>query len=244
MARELGLDKVGATREALAPVLDYRNGSFGKIKSNYEVRYKEEGLTKLSSGEWTDDDIRRILRRTVLANYVGHKTLHDVGWHYSSDDVRKLVLANGINFVSSGSILDGAIVRFESPIPGLHPPTQRTFSTSIVRNDVFILFGIEEKLIRAFRELLALLKSPEKIKVSELEGKLKSFGEALNAFDDFDEGENSIFAAVDGLIQKCVPAAEARSSSLTFTSVKDGAERTKVFTPRASPQSARAAGQK
>jgi hypothetical protein len=240
-ARELGLDKVGATREALAPVLEFKNGSFGKIDSDYQVRYTEAGIRKLIELRHSDDDIRNILRRIVLANFIGHPTLHDVGWLYASDDVRALADANGPSFVTSASILGGATVRLSSPIPGIQPPN-RFENSPVIRNDVSVLFMIEDKVIGAFRQLKTLVNSPGQIKTAELESRLKSFGDALDSFDKFDMGENSVFAVFDGLILLSTTAAEARSSSLTFKSTKDGAERTKVFSLQAKAEAALAVG--
>ena len=82
----------------------------------------------------------------------------------------------------------------------------------------------------AFKELASVLApGTGPISVSQLEERMRAFGDALNAFDDFDNGENSIFAVFDGLIALGTTAEKARGSSLTFTSTKDGAEHTKVF---------------
>jgi hypothetical protein len=240
-AIQLGLDKVGATREGLLPVLEFKNHSFGKIESDYEVRYTETGLKRLINMRPSDAEIKKILRRIVLANYFNHPTLHDVGWLYSSDDVRKLFDENGNNFINAESILGGAPVTLSSPIPGILPPGSCS-SNFLIRNDVAILFRIEDEILKAFGELMNLLASSGTIKTSELESRLKSFGEALNAFDEFDMGENSVFAAFDGLILTATDAAQARSSSLRFKSSKDGAEHTKVFTLRAAALAGIAAG--
>lgn len=240
-AKQLDLDKVGATREALAPVLEFRNGSFGKIESDYEVRYTEAGIRRLIEARPADDDIRNILRRIVLSNFMGHPTLQDVGWLYGSDEVRRLFDANGSNFINTETILAGASVKLSSPIPGI--PAPKTFNnTFAVRNDIATLFDIEHRVLQAFAELRTLLASPDKIQTSELESRLKSFGDALNSFDRFDMGENSVFAVFDGLILLATKAAEDRSSSLIFKSSKDGAEHTKVFTLRAASAGALAAG--
>jgi hypothetical protein len=240
-AIQLGLDKVGATREGLLPVLEFKHHSFGKIESDYEVRYTETGLRRLINMRPADAEIKKILRRIVLANYFNHPTLHDVGWLYSSDDVRKLFDENGNNFINAESILGEAAVTLSSPIPGILPPGSCS-SNLLIRNDVAILFRIEDEILKAFGELMNLLASSGTIKTSELESRLKSFGEALNAFDEFDMGENSVFAVFDGLILTATDAAQARSSSLTFKSSKDGAEHTKVFTLSAAALAGIAAG--
>ena len=230
-ARQIGLDAAGATRAALEPFLEVKNGSFGKTASTYEVRYMPAAVETLLNSQPGRDDIKRILRRIVLANYFSHPTLQSVGWLYASDDVRALAERHGPNFIDSESILGNATVRLSSPIPGLLPP--KNFSNvRMIRSNVAVLFRIEDDIVRAFQDLTKLLQSTKQIKTSELEDKLESFGKALDGFDAFDEGENSIFAVFDGLIQLKTSASRARASSLTFVSSKDGAEHTKVFTLR------------
>ncbi|MBL8174132.1 MAG: hypothetical protein JNK48_05645 [Bryobacterales bacterium] len=228
-ARELGLDTVGATRAGLAPVLEEKNGSFGPVKSSYEVRYTEEGIRRLISLRPKPAQIKNILRRIVLANYYNDPNLSDAGWLYASDDVRALFDRHQNNFVSAETVLGTAAVTLASPIAGIKPP-RRFRNTFPIRNNVATLFRIEDTLLEAFDNLGALLASTKKIKTADLEKKLKRFGDALQSFDGFDMGENSVFAVFDGLIQLATPAREARSSALTFVSMKDGAERTKIFT--------------
>jgi hypothetical protein len=232
-AKQLGLDRVGATRVALAPMLEPKNGSYGKIESSYDVRYSEAGIEKLLEVQPRKDDIRRILRRIVLANYINHPHLSHVGWLYCSDDVRKLFNKNPTMFTDTQSLLGDATVELSTPIEGILPPS-RFANNNQVRNDVATLFRIEDTLIDAIGSLAALLESAGKITTADLEKKLNSFGKALQMFDKHDMGENSIFALFDGLILLSTAARRARSSSLKFVSTHDGVERTKMFTMVAS----------
>ncbi len=234
-AKTLGLDAVGATRTALAPFLELKDGGFGKTSSLYDVRYTDQAVSLLMKARPSGSDIRQILRRIVLANYFSDRQLHDVGWLYGSDDVRALFDNNPSAFVEAQSVLDGAVVRLTSPIPGLKPPP--TFANSRqVREDVAVLLRIENAIIEAFGQLTALLSSAGPIRTADLEVRLNAFGKALDAFDGFDNGDNSVFAVFDGLIQLQTAGDAARASSLTFTSVKGGAEHTKVFARGATPQ--------
>ena len=229
-AKSLGLDTVGATRAALLPFLEFKNDNCGRTSSTYDVRYVPSALSRLLSGGALDKkEVVAILRRIVVANYFSHPVLHEVGWLYSSDDVRALFDEHGNNFVDMESVLRNADVTLVSPIPGISPPNT-VASSKLVRNDVATLFRIEDAVVNAFGELQSLLEGGKKIKTADLEKKLGAFGRALDAFDGFDNGDNSIFAVFDGLVQLRTPAAEARASSLTFVSTRDGAERTKVFT--------------
>jgi hypothetical protein len=227
-ARQLGLDQVGATPAALAPMLELRNGSYGSIKSSYDVRYTEDGIRKLIEMQPGKNVVRNILRRIVLANYFGHPWLSNVAWLYCSDDVRKLYDKNPIGFTDTESYLGGATVTLISPIEGIHPPS-RFDNNPLIRNVSATLFQIEDTLTEAFNSLGSLLGSTKQIKAADLETKLNAFGKGLQLFDKFDMGENSIFAVFDGLILLSTPDRQARRSSLKFVSTQDGIDRTKVF---------------
>jgi hypothetical protein len=233
-AKTLGLDAVGANRPALAPFLELKDGGFGKTSSVYDVRYTDRAVSLLMSARPAAGDIRQILRRIVLANYFSDPQLHDVGWLYGSDDVRALFDDNPNTFVEAQSVLDGATVRLTSPIQGLKAPP--TFANSRqVREDLAVLLRIENAIIEAFGQLSALLQSTGTIKTADLELRLNAFGKALDAFDGFDNGDNSVFAVFDGLVQLQTTGDAARASALTFTSIKGGAEHTKVFARPATP---------
>jgi hypothetical protein len=79
-----------------------------------------------------------------------------------------------------------------------------------------------------FARIVVRRRRQEELQVAadvNVKADLKSFGDALNSFDGFDMGENSVFAVFDGLVlvatSVATSAAEARSSSLTFKSSKD-----------------------
>jgi hypothetical protein len=228
-ARAVGLDRVGATKAALAPFLELRNGSFGRTTSEYQVRYAPAAIAELARVQPTAQQIRHLLRRIVFANYFGLPHLGSVAWFYTSDEVRALVEDDPNNFENAQSILDNAAVHVASPVPGIRAP-RRLENTKQIRADLVRLFRAEQRIINAFEQLAKVLApGAGPISVSQLEERMKAFGDALNAFDDFDNGENSIFAVFDGLIALGTAAEKARGSSLTFTSTKDGADHTKVF---------------
>jgi hypothetical protein len=195
----------------------------------YDVRYTQTGMQALLASRPAPADVKQILRRIVLANYFNVPALHDVGWLYGSDAVRDLFDEQGVNFVNAESILGSANVTLASPIPGLLPPASFA-NTRPIREVLFSLFQIEDDVLSAFDALKKVLASTKRISTADLEKRLASFGLAIDAFDDLDNGENSIFAVMDGLIQLNTPASQARASSLTFTSIADGGQRTKVFT--------------
>jgi hypothetical protein len=231
-AKSLGLDRFGATLPRILPMLQRQNGGFGRIAAAYDVRYTERGIRSLVGAPVNAQDVRRLLRAIVLANYCRHPTLSDVGWLYGSDDVRRLYDMNPNTFVATESTLGGATIRLTSAVPGIRPPA-RFANTAIVRNDVAVLFRIEDAVLRAFAGLGALLRTSGPIAAATLQDILDDFGRALEAFDHFDNGDNSVFAVFDGLVLLATPAEAARSSSLTLTANVQGADRTLVFARQA-----------
>jgi hypothetical protein len=227
-AKTLGLDRFGATVAGVLPVLQSQNGKFGKIDIAYDVRYSESGIRNLVRAPIEAHAVRHLLRSIVLANYFAHPTLGAVGWLYGSDEVRRLYDDDPSAFVATESALGGTGITLTSAVPGLQPPRQIT-SSMVVRADVAALFRIEDKVLKAFTGLGALLRAPGAVKAAMLEQTLAAFGQALEAFDDFDNGDNSVFAVFDGLMSMATPPGEARSSSLTVTANVQGADRTLVF---------------
>jgi hypothetical protein len=240
-ARTLGLDRAGATLTGILPVLERQRGGFGKIDAAYDVRYTEQGVRRLVSVPMATHDVRQVLRAIVLANYFSHPTLADVGWLYASDDVRELYDRNPNAFVASESALGSATIRLTSAVPGIHPP-KRFSNTAIVRHDLAALFQIEDKVVNAFTGLGRILRTSGPIDAATLENTLEAFGQALEAFDDFDNGDNSVFAVFDGLVLLATPAGEARSSSLTLTCNVQGADRTIVFARQSDGETAQVEG--
>ncbi len=226
-SRDLGLDSVGATAEALAPFLKLNQGSYGPLSAVYDVRYTEAGLRSLFGQRVDETQIRHILRKIVLANYVGQGRIAEVAWLYNSDDVYQLWDTNRGNFVDADSILGNARVRIVSPIQGIQPGSisNSRFNRILVSG----LFMIEDDLVAAFTKLQMLLMSNRPVSVKEFEDTLSDFGNVLNRFDQRDLGDNSVFAVFDGLIRLHSSAQEARSSALRLTSVQDGQEHTLVF---------------
>ncbi len=225
----LGLDAAGATVEGLAPFLKRSKGGYGEIKAAYDVRFTSRGLETLFDSDFRAQDIRTILRQIVLANYYGKGNITEVAWLYCSDIVRQLWEANPIEFVNRRSILENAgELRITSPIKGLRP-SSRISNTSLNRNMVSVLFGIERDTVRAFEALRKLLVSKRRVSLKQYEKRLMDFGSVLARFDRKDLGDNSIFAVFDGLIRLHSPDRKARASSLTFTSRQEGKKRRIVF---------------
>ncbi len=230
-AKALGLDTVGATVEALKPILQVKNGRFGPITAEYAARFTEIGLSRLFASPISATDIRNILRVIVVGNYFGQGNIADVGWLYASDDVKKLYEDNGPNFVNADSILGEALqageVKVVSPIPGVLPGT----ISNVRENRILVagLFDVERDMTGAFMSLQQVVTSPGPIALADFRKALGKFGSVLNAFDSQSLGDNSTFAVFDGLIQLHVTASQARSSSMAITASPDGQERHMTF---------------
>jgi hypothetical protein len=240
-AAELGLDKAGANAEAIAPALVFSNGSCGPVTVHYRVQFTEAGLNALfprgTSGATSPidpDDIRRILRRTVIANYAGAGNVADVGWLFCSPAVEALYTNLGSNFVDSDShlgdaIRDGKVFPIASPIKGLSGPSLSTpVNQPLTRRLVASLFDAQRDLIGAFTALQRTIGRSKRLR--EFEDAMGAFGEALNRFDERDMGSHSVFSVLDGLIQLRSDGHPVRASGLTLTTVRDGQERTAIFT--------------
>ncbi|HYX71262.1 MAG TPA: hypothetical protein VE732_00705, partial [Nitrososphaera sp.] len=87
---------------------------------------------------------------------------------------------------------------------------------------VATLFGIESSLVAGLQKLGTLIENARtgaaKLKPKDFEKSLSQIGSALNNFDQFDEGFNTIFAVFDNLVNLNMPSDEARASSLKLTS--------------------------
>jgi hypothetical protein len=235
-AKSLGLDRKGATQDALKPILKLENGRYGPVNADYRVRFSEQGLASLfkpGSPPVTEDDIREILRRIVVANYAGDVGLAPVAWLYCSDRVRELALGNP-NFFDTEGVLEDAIangeVQIEIPFPGMEPVLQPR--DKIRRELAGTLFRIEKTLIDSFLQLQDVVKK-ESIKLKDLENAVQGFGKALNDFESQTELSQTTspptFAVFDGLIQLATPAAQARDSALALKVGPQTAERQLLF---------------
>ena len=214
-AADLGLDQRGAKPAALFPILQLKNNSYGPMEADYDVRFSEAGLKRLFSITATADDIQTILRKIVMANYLG-TGIEPVAWLFCSNAVRDLALGNP-NFIDADTVL-GSLpkIDFEVPFQGLLPVITNTQS---IRTLASTLFLIADGLIKAFMKLQSDVQLGNATLLS-LQTASKSFADALNSFDaqtDLCQGtSNPLFAVFDHLIRLATPAMQARSSALSL----------------------------
>jgi len=82
-AKDFGLADQGATLDKLLPLLPtVADGAdnFGTVTVDYQVRYSEEALRKLSLDHFNEAQARQLMRKLVLANYLSNPGLTDLGW--------------------------------------------------------------------------------------------------------------------------------------------------------------------
>ncbi len=189
-------------------------GSFGATTITYDVRFTIEGLQSLFRRPFTSADVafvRRIMRLTVLANYLQRGPMQaSRAWCYWSQRPFLLWSQQGAGFTN---VSERSFSIDPSPFRNLKAPA----SVALPRPELFhlsTLYSIENSMIDGLRQLTTLLQSPGKLKPREFEKALGNFGKALTLYDNFDEGENTVFALLDQLIRRVGGA--QRKSSMTI----------------------------
>ena len=189
-------------------------GNFGATTISYDVRFTIEGLKALFKRPFTPADeafVRRTMRLMVLANYLRkNETLAQRAWCYwSREAFTAWVNESFASFTSSRSFTIDP-----SPFRNLQAPISvKLQRTELLQLDT--LYSIESSMVKGLKKLTDLLQTPGKLKPRDFEQALGDFGKVLKLYDDFDEGENTIFAVLDRLIQRTGGA--QRNSSLTLT---------------------------
>lgn len=220
-----------STEAALVPLLPTdANGNYGAVSVHYDVRFTEEGLRSLFNAAFTSADevfLRRTMRLIVLANYIGKGSfLADRAWCYWTPGVQVEWAKGQAAFINHSSLQFIPIA--PSPFKNLTAPARVTLPQTELRQ-LSTLYYIEDHLMKGVRNLARLVQSPGQINPRDFESKLGDFGDALKLYDDFDEGENTVFALFDKLIQRNATGAQTRHSSLTLTSKLNGRTATKML---------------
>lgn len=205
---------------AVPQLLPQTNGNFGKVTVTYNVQFTNAGLQAIFSkpvgdrGAW-EQELRMTMRKLLLANYLGRPGLHffELGWAYWSANTFALWLASRADvtqFIAPGQPAKTFVITGGSPIAGMNAPASVTL-VAAERAIVDLLYRIEDTTVRAFSNLLDLAPpfSP-----AAYQNALAKFGNALDLYDRLDEGDNTILAVLDRLVQLGgVP--DARSAQLT-----------------------------
>lgn len=238
LADDLGLvEKEEVLMAALNGILTTdSDGNYGSVSVEYNVRFAEEGLKLLFSKPLDENYLRLSMRMMVLANYVLGKDaeLREIGWAYWTPGIYSLWEAQGPPTFVGG--LSDREYKPISPYPGLPYPSGGKISLSNFQREILsTLYGIENSLVKAMKKLEAVLQSGGAISPADFEDKLSDFGKALQKYDKFDKGQNTMFFLFDHLIQNAAKNLPAngkvyRKSSLKITSQLPGEEkRTKML---------------
>jgi hypothetical protein len=220
-AKDFDLDKEGATADQLKLLLPkVAEDNYGAVSLNYEARYTEEGLRALFENMPDENTIRRIMRKIVVANYNKGKGAHlsMIAWAYWTQDAFNQWSQNPTGFAQTTRVKEFIP---NNPPFGLQAPS-RVQLDSAKLSVLATLFRIEDSLVEGLQQLGALIERAKtgtaKLKPKEFEDSLRHIGGALNDFDKFDEGFNTIFAVFDQLVNQNLPSEEARASSLKLAS--------------------------
>lgn len=220
-----------ATEAALEPLLPTdAQGNFGEVSIFYDVRFTEEGLRSLFATPFTMDEeknLRRVMRLIVLANYLNEGPfMAKRGWCYWTPGIQSIWQTEGLNFTNHSSLEFKPIA--PSPLKNLAAPLSVSLDrTGLLQLDT--LYRIEESMVKGFRNLSKTLQSAGKLNPHDLEKALGDFGRALTIYDNFDEGENTIFGILDKLIHRDAGNMPYRNSSLTLTSTVNNQKVTKML---------------
>ncbi len=220
-----------AVEAALKPLLPTdAQGNFGEVSIFYDVRFTEEGLRSLFTSPFTQDDernLRRVMRLIVLANYLNEGPfMARRGWCYWTPGIQSIWQTEGANFTNHSNLEFKPIA--PSPLRNLTAPLSVTLDRAGLQQ-LDTLYRIEESMVKGVRNLSNLLQSPGKLNPHDLEKALGDFGKALTIYDNFDEGENSIFGILDKLIHRDAGDKPYRNSSLTLTSRVNNQKVTKML---------------
>ncbi len=241
-AADLGLDSEGATLDLLRPFLPRAaNGGFGHVDAAYDVRFGREALDVLIAlkrlSPAGESAVRQMMRNMVLSNYLKSVTMHDVAFAYATPAVfalfKKLGAPSFANVLSPRAF-DVAIGL------GVAAPA-RVSLDRMELNVLATLYGIENSMVDAIRELIEVLNSPGTLTPVAFEKKLASFGDALAEFDRFDQttskhaaGTTTMFAVFDALVRMASTTTRQNIGVLRLTSKANGKDVEKLFmTPAA-----------
>ena len=170
------------------------------------------------------------MRKIVVANYNKGKgaQLPVIAWAYWTEEAFNQWNQNPAGFAQTNTVKEFIP---KNPPFGLQAPPKVQLDRAKL-SVLSTLFRIEDSLVEGLQKLGSLVEKAKtgsaKLKPKEFEDSLKRIGGALNDFDKFDEGFNTIFAVFDQLVNQNLPSDEARASSLKLASTA-GAQQTSLM---------------
>jgi hypothetical protein len=235
LAPELGFNLGPDLADAAKRLLPVKDGNVGEVTVTYDVKFTEAGLRAIFSkpvgnrAAW-EQQLRQTMRNLLLVNYLGRRSTHhfDIGWAYWSQSTFLLwqhARAVNVNeFIAPGPGGKSFAITGTSPLRGVTRPSSVVLDAA-ERRIVDVLYQIEQLTVAAFSALLDL-KPP--FTPAAYQNALAKFGDALDLYDRFDEGDNTILAILDRLIQLS-GVQDARSALLTVKATLDAKTVTKVL---------------
>ncbi len=206
-------------------------GNFGNISITYDARFTEDGLKSLFTKPFDVSDeqfLRLVMRKMVLANYLKQgPVLANRAWCYWTPGIQKAWAQGQAAFTNNSSLTFNPIA--PSPFKNLQAPAKVTLPQSELFQ-LSTLYFIEASLVKGFVKLAGLVQSKTALSPRDFENALGDFGNALKLYDNFDAGENTVFALFDSLVARDSDGKPFRNSSLTLTSTVNGQEMTKMLT--------------
>jgi hypothetical protein len=205
-------------------------GNFGETSITYTVRFTKEGLVSLFEqpfGAKEEMYVRRTMRLIVLANYLNKgPTLTNRAWCYWTPGIQAEWAKGQAQFTNHSSLTFSPIA--PSPLKNLAAPSSPVTLKQPELFQLSTLYYIEENVVKGMRKLSSLIQSKQKLNPRDFEKALGDFGSALKSFDDFDEGDNTVFAIFDKLIDQYT-GGQYRNSSLELKSTLNGTTVTKML---------------
>jgi hypothetical protein len=228
-ARDFGLDQAGATPEQIRRMLPMKNGNFGEVSAQYDVRISEQGLNLLFRGGVNSNLIRALMRKMALANYLKEGPfMGDIAWCYATQEVHDFKVRSDKEGPRFDTLPRLTVSNLSTPVSGIHPPSTVSLPSNTQVALLNHLIDIEDRFVDAFQDLHALLAAKQSMSPDEYEKNLHNLGDALKRYDDVDECDNTVFAVLDGLI-RVAGGDSVRNCSLSLTSKVDGKTVTKKF---------------
>jgi hypothetical protein len=227
-AYDFGLLNQGATLNNLLPLLPPVSAGvddYGLVTVDYQVRYAEPALRKLFSAPFDEADARRIMRKLVLASYVRHADLSDLGWCYWTSGIYDLWKQGQAQFTNHSQLEFRPID--SSPFAQISGPPKANLKQAQLQV-LSTLYYIEDDFIAGLKALNSLIHRGQ-ISPPAFENALGSIGSALKEFENFSDAVNAVFGLFDQLVQQQTPAVEVRVSSMDLQSTIAGKTVEKVF---------------
>ena len=221
LATELGFGKAtdGVVNDLQSLLQKNANGEYGDTKLTYQVRFDDAGVAAMFSHSVPEKELRSLMRKLLLWNYV-HANKPELGWAYYYAVERDFALAQPNDFrTHSDEWVPLPAVAANRPFPNLKPP-ERILLRQFTRRILYVLYVFENAAVAALEKVRNLVGGATPFEPKHFQNAMADFANALNGYDEFDDGPNTIFALMDAMIRLATPGAPRRSSLLIEQQLK------------------------